>query len=199
MIVVDIETSGLDIEKCGILSIGAVDFLNPERYFYQECHIENDTVVEDKALEINGFSIKNITDNNKASEAQTIVAFLSWLDQSADHTLAGLNISIFDIPFILSKSKKYGIGWYPNYRCVDLHSLCYAKYMSLDKEVPLKYSQSNINSDTIHIFAGIGAEPKPHHALNGAKYEAESFSRLIHGQNLLSDFKDNPVPKYLLT
>lgn len=197
MIVVDIETSGLDPEKCSILSIGALDFLRPERSFYQECHIEADVLVEEKALEINGFTIKDITDNSKVSEAQIVIEFLDWLDQSSHHIMAGLNIATFDIPFILAKAKKYDIGWYPNYRHVDLHTLCYSKYMALNKEMPLKYYQSGISADTIHLFTGIGEEPKPHNGLNGAKYEAESFARLIYGQNLLKEFKDKPVPEYL--
>jgi len=37
MVVVDVETSGLDPQKYAMLSIGAVDFENPERQFYAEC------------------------------------------------------------------------------------------------------------------------------------------------------------------
>jgi DNA polymerase III epsilon subunit-like protein len=34
MIIVDVETSGLDINNHQILSIGAIDLENPERQFY---------------------------------------------------------------------------------------------------------------------------------------------------------------------
>ena len=54
MIVVDIETSGTSPYKHSILSIGAVDFSNPERQFYQECQIEKDKEYTEEALNVNG-------------------------------------------------------------------------------------------------------------------------------------------------
>ena len=39
MIVVDVETSGMDAYKHSLLSIGAVDFENPVERFYEECRI----------------------------------------------------------------------------------------------------------------------------------------------------------------
>jgi DNA polymerase III epsilon subunit-like protein len=47
MIVFDIETTGFDADKCAIVSIGALDFFNPENTFYQEAKIDAD----DKILE----------------------------------------------------------------------------------------------------------------------------------------------------
>ena len=37
MIILDIETTGVNPEKHAIVSVGAVDFLNPSRTFYEEC------------------------------------------------------------------------------------------------------------------------------------------------------------------
>ena len=37
MIVIDLETSGIDPMEHSILSLGAVDFDNPEYFFYGEC------------------------------------------------------------------------------------------------------------------------------------------------------------------
>ena len=57
MIVIDIETTGLDPRKHSIVSIGAIDLSNPKRQFYVENQIwegaeiyEGDEVLELKAL-----------------------------------------------------------------------------------------------------------------------------------------------------
>ena len=39
MIIIDVETTGLDPKKYSIVSIGAVDFKKPMRTFYEECRI----------------------------------------------------------------------------------------------------------------------------------------------------------------
>jgi hypothetical protein len=56
---------------------------------------------------------------------------------------------------------------------------------------------TRLSADTTLKYVGIPPEPKPHHALNGAKYEAEAFSRLIYGKNLLHEFAQFAVPEYL--
>ena len=56
MIVVDVETSGLDDEKNSLLSIGAVDFYNPKNQFYGECRVREGAEVNPEALEVNGFT-----------------------------------------------------------------------------------------------------------------------------------------------
>ena len=63
MIVVDVETTGLYPNKNSIVSIGAVDFLNPVNTFYQECRIWRGAKISDQALEVNGFTKKQITSN----------------------------------------------------------------------------------------------------------------------------------------
>lgn len=42
MIVVDIETSGLDFNKCGIWQIGALELENPANTFLEEARIDDE-------------------------------------------------------------------------------------------------------------------------------------------------------------
>ena len=56
MIVVDVESSGVDAQKDSLVSVGAIDFDNPENRFYEECRIWDGAHVEKEALEINGFT-----------------------------------------------------------------------------------------------------------------------------------------------
>jgi hypothetical protein len=59
--------------------------------------------------------------------------------------------------------------------------------------VPHKNDRSDLSLDTILKYVGLPEEPKPHIGLNGAKYEAECFSRLLYGKNLLPEFAKYPV------
>ena len=56
MIIIDVETTGLDPERCSLVSIGAVDFSCPERQFYGECQAWDGAEVSADALAINGFT-----------------------------------------------------------------------------------------------------------------------------------------------
>jgi hypothetical protein len=46
-------------------------------------------------------------------------------------------------------------------------------------------------------YAGIPPEPKPHKALNGARYEMEALSRLIYGKGVFEEFLRYEIPEYL--
>ncbi len=196
MIVVDVETTGLDPRRHSIVSIGAVDFSNPENQFYQECKIWEGAEISKKALEINGFSEEEIKNSDKKNLKDTIKDFLEWAGNIDERTLAGENPS-FDRDFLKASCERYNIDWPLSYRTVDLHSLCYAHYLKRGLSPPEK-DKNNLNTDAILKYVGLPSQPKPHHALTGAKMEAEAFSRLMYGKNLLNEFKKYPIPDYLL-
>jgi len=56
---------------------------------------------------------------------------------------------------------------------------------------------SDLNSDFIMNYVGLPSEPKPHRAINGARYEAEALSRLIYGRGLFEEFEGYAIPTYL--
>jgi DNA polymerase III epsilon subunit-like protein len=66
MIVVDVETTGVDSRLCSLLSVGALDFDNPENQFYMECRAFDGAHVEKEALEISGFTDAEIFSNDQA-------------------------------------------------------------------------------------------------------------------------------------
>jgi len=63
MIVVDLETTGLDPGENSIVSIGAIDFVNPSRTFYKECRIPAGTKVSKESLKITGLTLKGLKDS----------------------------------------------------------------------------------------------------------------------------------------
>ena len=196
MIIVDVETTGIDPKKDSIVSIGAVDFLNPKNQFYRECRIWEGANVSKIALEINGFSEDEIRDPNKISLEDAVKDFLVWVETTSERTLAGENPS-FDRDFLIASMDRYSMRWPLGHRTIDLHSLCYNHHLKRGLVPPVKDKRTNLNTDKILQYVGLPAEPKPHNALTGAKMEAEAFSRLIFGKSLLDEFKNYQVPEYL--
>ena len=192
MIIVDAEMSGLSPLKNSIVSLGAVDFARPERQFYGECRIWDGAETDPEALAVNGFTDEQCRDKNKKSETELIKEFYEWIQPIADKTIAGQNVS-FDAQFLNQALKRANIEWRFSFRTLDLHALAYARFIKEGREVPLKFDQSALSLTKILVSLGLPPEPKPHIAINGAKYEAEAFSRIIHGKNLLPEFAQYPM------
>ena len=193
---VDVETTGVDAKKNSIISIGAVDFSNPQNQFYKECRIWEGAEITQQALYINGFTKEQITDQNKISLEEAVKSFINWAGNIAEQTLAGENPS-FDRDFLRDSIEKYKINYLIGHRTIDLHSICYHHYLKKEFRPPIRDSRTDLNLDGILKYSGLPEEPKPHHALTGAKMEAEAFSRLIYGKNLLPEFEKYSVPDYL--
>jgi DNA polymerase III epsilon subunit-like protein len=192
MIVADIEATGIDFHKHSILSIGAVDFEHPERQFYGECRMWDGASIMSDALEVNGFTREECTDSKKHSLKELMENFLHWVEQCEDKTLAGHSTS-FDRDFLNNSFARASIGWHFSYRTLDLHSMAYMDMTKRGISIQRKNARTDISSDYIFKYVGIPEEPKPHHGLNGAKYEAEAFSRLLYGKNLLPEFAEYPI------
>ncbi len=196
MIVVDLEMTGVDARKHSIVSIGAVDFKNPERQFYAECRIDDGAEIDPKGLEVNGFTEEQVKDKTKKSSLEIVKDFLLWCQECEEKTIAGQNV-FFDRDFLKAVMDKNNIMWPFKHRVVELHSVCYAHMLMHGKNPPISDSISALNLDKEAKYAGLIEEPRPHNALTGAKFEAEVFSRILFGKNLLEEFKDFPVPEFL--
>ncbi len=193
MIVVDVETSGIEPHVHSLLSIGAVDFNNPEERFYEECRMWDGAHLDPYALEINGFTKAQIHDSHKQSEGELITRFLSWIETKQEFTVAGQNPQV-DMSFLQAAAHRIHANFILAKRIVDLHSIVYFHMISRGLELPKLHNHSGINSDFIMKYVGIPSEPKPHIGINGAMWEAEAFSRLFYKKPLLDQFKQYPIP-----
>ena len=171
MIILDIETSGLDPRSHGILSIGAVHF-ESGREFYEESYLYPYHKCEAKALEVNGFTIERAYDNSRGfkDNVSACRAFIEWCKavehKDSDILIAGQQVGSFDVPFIkyIHENTRHDVSKWPfGYRTVDLHSIAYA------------LTRRSMSLDQILEFCGLNPEPKPHNALTGAKLEAEAL------------------------
>jgi DNA polymerase III epsilon subunit-like protein len=195
MIILDIEGSGTEYHKHSIVSIGAVDFTNPENRFYGECRIWDGASIMDGALEVNGFTEAEITDPNKKSEAELVSEFLAWTEPMADRTLCGQNVS-YDRDMLKAAAERAGLNWSLAYRTIDTHSLCWMHMVKrgIDAPIDTEHKRSALNLDAILNYCGIPDEPDPHNALTGALCHTEVTSRLLYNQPLLPEFSQYPLP-----
>jgi len=190
MIVVDIETSGTNASKHGILVIGAIDTLDITRTFEKRCRLFDGGHIDLESLKYNGFDKVDINDKSLPSEEEIVRDFLRFAMKSDDHTLAGHN-PIFDISFIIASCQRWGIDNTLASRTIDMHSVCVAHLANRGKEYPVIKNRSALDDDSIMEYVGIPCEPKPHISpLDGARHEAEALSRMLYNKNLLPEFKE---------
>ena len=195
MMVVDIEASGTEYSKHSIVSIGALDLDNPDNRFYVECKIWEGADVMDGALEVNGFTLEEITDTSKKTEAEAVTEFLEWSMQVTDRTITGQNPS-FDRDFLKAAAERAGLPWDLAYRTIDTHSLCWMHIVKSGGEPPIdeQHKRSALNLDAVLNYCGIPEEPQPHNALTGALSHAEVAYRLLFNKKLLPEFEQYDLP-----
>ena len=193
MIVVDVEATGVEYSKHSIASVGAIDFDNPQRQFYEECRIWDGADIMDEALAVCGFTREEVTDPSKKSEGEVVRAFLSFATDVDEHTLAGQNVS-FDRDFLRAAALREHLDWPLAYRTIDTHSLAYMHMVKRGIKPMVENHRSALNLDRILNYVGIPDEPEPHNALTGAFSHAEVISRLLYDKLLLPEFEMFPIP-----
>lgn len=193
MLVVDMESSGVDPNRHSLLSIGAVEFENPKNQFYGECRLFPGAHVDPEGLAVNGFSESEITDSNKMTDEELVRKFIDWALRCKEQTLAGQNPST-DRDFIRAAAARYHMNWTFAFRVVDLHSVAYLHHIKRGVEIPLKNQHSALDLDNILIYCGMPEEPMPHNGLRGAVLEAECFSRLFYDKPLFDEYQKFEIP-----
>ncbi|HUD02545.1 MAG TPA: 3'-5' exonuclease [Candidatus Paceibacterota bacterium] len=196
MLVVDVEASGIDYEKCSIISVGAIDLDNPQKQLYEECRIWDGAHIEEGASAVHGLSDAELTDPKKQTEADLTHKFKAFAETVNDRTLAGQNVS-FDRDFLKAAAKRAGhTDWPFAHRTIDTHTLCYMHMVKRGVKPPFdeENHRSALNLDAVLNYCGIPEEPKPHNALTGAKSHAEVISRLLYDKKLLPEFEQFAIP-----
>ena len=195
MLIVDVEASGTEYHTHSIVSIGAVDFEDPENRFYAECRIWDGAHIMDGALKVNGFTETEITDPSKKTEAEIVTAFLEWSQHLSDRTITGQNPS-FDRDFLRAAADRADLAWDMAYRTIDTHSLCWMHMIKRGMEPPVsaQHRRSALDLDAVLQYCGIPGEPQPHNALTGALCHAEVVARLLYDRQVLPEFSHLPIP-----
>ncbi len=195
MLIIDIEATGTNTQKHSILSIGALDLQNPSNQFYGECQMWTGAHVMDEALVVNGFTLEQINDPTKQTEAELITSFMEWTHSLSNRTPAGQNVS-FDRAYVEAACARAGVNFDLPFRTIDAHTLCYVHMLKRGVTPPfdVKHKHSALNLDGVMNYCGIPDEPDPHNALTGAMSHAEVVSRLLYDKKLLPEFSHFEIP-----
>jgi len=208
MIVLDIETSGLNPEENGIWQIGAFEIGNPDNYFLEEGRIDDDDKIGEGALLVTGKSRENLLDKTKQSQKELLIKFFEWCKNTEIKNCLCQNPQ-FDLGFITLKARKYGLEVPFHHRAFDLHSIAQVKYYQIKKKFLFKEDHSGMSLPHTLEFCGmkderrhvegdkIDVKGKEHNALEDCKLTGECFSRIIYGKNLFDEFKKFEIPGYL--
>ena len=142
---------------------------NPDNRLYLECRIWDGAHIMDGALEVNGFTETQITDENKMTEAELIRNFLGWAREIEDQTLCGQNVS-FDRDFVKAACDRAGEQFPFAYRTLDTHTMAYMHMVTRGHTPPFDaaHHRTALNLDAVLTYCGIQEEPHPHNALTGA-------------------------------
>jgi len=197
LIVVDLQTTGWNQRTDRIVSIGAVDFPDKSRTFYEECRLPPGTKITSEAMHTFRFDTRSLFEPGRPSVKVAVTRFVRWSESSHERTLAGQN-SWFDAAFLGEAARRYGIPWTFGYRQVDLHSVCYARLLQSGEAVPVEKRLDALGLGAVLRCVGIRYGAGRHSALENAKLEAEAFSRLILGRALFDEYRTFEVPRSLV-
>lgn len=208
MIIVDIETSGVNCEKNGIWQIGALEFENPSNTFLGESRIDDNDLVDAEALKIIGKTEKELRDKGKQTQKQLLENFFNWVLNIENKILVS-HVTPFDYAFLTIKAKKYDLKFPFAHRSFDLHSLAALKYFQIHGKFLIEEGNSKMNLPKVIEFCGmkdtriqmkdgkVVQEGTAHNGLDDAKLEAECLSRILYGKNLFREYSHFSVPDYL--
>lgn len=213
MIVLDLESSGLDSGRCGIWQIGALELENPRNYFLEEGRIDDEDEITESALKIIGKTERDLRDKKKQSQKQLILNYLNWVSKVKEKLFIGQNVG-WDISFIQNKCLRYGIEdkfrGVQSQRSFDLHTIAQERWNNTYRQYLLdEKGKSKMNLTATLEFCGLPDERmllegkeikkqgKSHNALDDCKLEGECFSRLMYGKNLFPEYSKYKVPEVL--
>jgi DNA polymerase III epsilon subunit-like protein len=213
MIVLDIESSGIDTGRCGIWQIGAIELENPKNYFLQEARIDYEDIVEKGAMKVTGKTEAEMRNSNKQSQKELIIKFLEWAKDCKNKLIIGQNIG-WDLTFIQNKCFKYDLYELfrktTGFKGLDTYAIAQIKHLEKKGNFSIKEDgRGEMGLNKILEFCGmpdnrinlngeeIVKKGDPHNALEDAKLTGECFYRLIHGKNLFPEYSQYEIPEVL--
>lgn len=179
LVVIDVETGGLDCEKHSILTLGAVVWRDGKLSPVFHMHIlEPDPSVTPEALKVNGITEEDM--KHGMSPSFVITAFEAWLKEQGVKgraTLGGHNIAGFDMGFLRRLYRLGGKKLPFDYHVLDTMSLALVMKFAGRVNIP------NVKLDTLCGHFGIsireGNETGRHNSGEDALATAKLFTHLL--------------------
>lgn len=174
--VIDIETTGLDPLRHGIVEIAAKSSITGAEFCIQP-RIRDEAEIDPIAMEVNGISESAARDEGRVDEEIAIAELFRFIGLGERAVLAGMNPN-FDLRFITEAAKRAGLKNPFSHRILDLHSLAVVYAFHRDLDVP----QTGFRTDQIYEMLGMPPEPRPHQALTGVRMEFDAFHLMLAPQ-----------------
>lgn len=173
LIVIDVETTGLNPARHGVIEIGAVR-MSDGAEFHRSCHVSPIVELDDDALRVNGCTPERCRDRNLPSETQAVRDLVGWVGPGSA-ILCGMNPR-YDLEMLRAVAARGVDTELPfSHRTLDMHSLAVRWAIGAGRAVP----PAGFKTDAIYELLGLPPEPKPHLALTGARKEAEALLLLL--------------------
>lgn len=188
----DLETTGLDEQRSGLLEIGAC-WLHSGDSFFRACRPLATCKIEPEALAVNGWTVERLIDPKLLPEAQAIAEFIGWVrgahGANGKVQIAAWNAH-FDHRHLCAGMARAGYESCHRpfaHRLIDVHSVLAVDRMRA-KLPPVgvlemgdfgSFGDEVKNADAGSALLKLGEEPKPHNALAGARQVRAMLRRLL--------------------
>ena len=170
----DLETTGLNPVRNGILTIGVIIDINGKRVHSKEIKVKCFKHVDNYALKVNGI---NLEEHNKIalSEKQAILKLNEYLSGNKFDNVLYCHNAVFDVPF-LKRFYEEAIVEFP----FSYNSVCTLSLAKALKDVGMigKY-QSLKNEELYKFFGGDVSKLNFHNALDDIRATRHNYYEML--------------------
>lgn len=190
LIVVDMETGGLDAGRCALLGMGAVELVVADGRW--KCGLEWEALIapgagleiDAKAREVNGWPSGRWADGEILTETAAARQFDGFLMLCGARHDAGWHMAGFcprlDHDFLLAWRARTGVEFHlPKHSLMDLQHD--ARSIMLARLADGCALPARLTSDHVADYLGMPREERPHMPLAGARWAAAGWCRVLNG------------------
>lgn len=189
LVVIDLETSGLNPVEHGILEIGAVKLATGEE-FECRCRLGEEFKYDPRVYPVNHIGESEARDERFMSETAAVSELLMWLG-SGPKWMQGGSYPQFDLGFLHQVALESALILPMGRQLLDLATVAVTYCIATGTQIP-----KSLSADSIYRMLGLPEEPRPHRALQGARAEAHAFrtmfNRLALAQGQALNLRANP-------
>ena len=192
MLIVDVEASGTEYAKHSIVSIGALDFSNPDNRFYEECQIWEATDVRGTSVEAfeavceqcgakcpkgvqpqlrahimdGALEVNGFTEAEITDTSKKTEAEIITEFLAWTETLSDRTVTgqnpSFDRDFLRAAAGRAHLAWNLAYRTIDTHSLCWMHIIKRGEKPPVDEEHKRSALDLDAVLNYCGIPEEPH-------------------------------------